>query len=147
MVTYRSVIAFVLMLLTTMLVSCSSVTEVKPLSYTTAQVEEIQTYAGDLLELRDRLPELADLVQKENWTFVRNFIHGPLGELRTKMIYLSRNLLPTDQAKADALAKEAFQSLVALDAAAEKADYKVAVRNLSKTVEGLNEFLELVPKG
>ncbi len=146
MVTYRSVIAFVLMLLTTMLVSCSNVTEVKPLSYTTAQVEEIQTYAGDLLALRDRLPELADLVQKENWTFVRNFIHGPLGELRTKMIYLSRNLLPTAQAKADALAKETFRSLVALDAAAEKADYKVAVRNLSKTVEGLNEFLELVPE-
>jgi photosystem II protein PsbQ len=145
MVTYRSVIAFVLMLLTTMLVSCSNVTEAKPLSYTTAQVEEIQTYAADLLELRDRLPELADLVQKENWTFVRNFIHGPLGELRTKMIYLSRNLLPTDQAKADALAKETFQSLVALDAAAEKADYKVAVRNLSKTVKGLNDFLELVP--
>jgi len=145
MVTYRSVIAFVLMLLTTMLVSCSNVTEAKPLSYTTAQVEEIQTYAADLLALRDRLPELADLVQKENWTFVRNFIHGPLGELRTKMIYLSRNLLPTDQAKADALAKETFQSLVALDAAAEKADYKVAVRNLSKTVKGLNDFLELVP--
>ncbi|MBD2037314.1 photosystem II protein PsbQ [Leptolyngbya sp. FACHB-321] len=146
MVTYRSVIAFVLMLLTTMLVSCSSVTETKLLSYTTAQVEEIQTYAGDLLELRDRLPELADLVQKENWTFVRNFIHGPLGELRTKMIYLSRNLLPNDQEKAAALAKETFQSLVALDAAAEKADYKVAVRNLSKTVAGLNDFLELVPK-
>lgn len=146
MVTYRSVIAFVLMLLTTMLVSCSNVTEAKPLSYTPAQVEEIQTYAGDLLELRDRLPELADLVQKENWTFVRNFIHGPLGELRTKMIYLSRNLIPNDQEKAAALAKETFQSLVALDAAAEKADYKVAVRNLSKTVAGLNDFLELVPK-
>ncbi|HEY9654566.1 MAG TPA: photosystem II protein PsbQ [Crinalium sp.] len=145
MVTYRSVIAFVLMLLTTMLVSCSNVTETKPLSYTTAQVEEIQTYAGDLLELRDRLPELADLVQKENWTFVRNFIHGPLGELRTKMVYLSRNLLPNDQEKAAALAKETFQSLVALDAAAEKADYKVAVRNLSKAVKGLNDFLELVP--
>ena len=147
MVTYRSVIAFVLMLLTTMLVSCSNVTETKPLSYTTAQVEEIQTYAGDLLEVRDRLPELADLVQKENWTFVRNFIHGPLGELRTKMVYLSRNLLPNDQEKAAALAKETFQSLVALDAAAEKADYKVAVRNLSKTVKGLDDFLELVPKG
>jgi photosystem II protein PsbQ len=147
MVTYRSIIAFVLMLLTTMLVSCSSVTEAKPLSYTPAQVEEIQTYAADLVALRDRLPELADLVQKENWTFVRNFIHGPLGELRTKMIYLSRNLLPSDQTKAAALAKETFQSLVALDAAAEKADYKVAIRNLGKTTESLNTFLELVPNG
>jgi photosystem II protein PsbQ len=147
MVTYRSIIAFVLMLLTTMLVSCSSVAEAKPLSYTPAQVEEIQTYAADLVALRDRLPELADLVQKENWTFVRNFIHGPLGELRTKMIYLSRNLLPSDQTKAAALAKETFQSLVALDAAAEKADYKVAIRNLGKTTESLNTFLELVPNG
>lgn len=146
MVTYRSAIAFVLMLLTVTLVSCSSVVEAKPLSYTSAQVEEIQPYAADLLALHDRLPELATLVQEENWTFVRNFIHGPLGELRTKMAYISRDLLPADQIKARELTKETFKNLVAIDAAAGKEDYKLAVRSLGKTVSSLDSFLALIPK-
>lgn len=145
MVKYRSAIAFVLMMITVTLVSLGSVAEAKPLSYTTVQVEERQTYAADLVALHDRLPELATLVQEENWTFVRNFIHGPLGELRTKMAYVSRNLLPSDQVKARELAKETFKNLVAIDAAAEKEDYKLAVRSLGKTVNSLDSFLALVP--
>lgn len=146
MVKYRSAIAFILMLITVTCVSFGCTAAVKPLSYTTAQVEEIQTYAADVSELRDRLPELATLVEKQNWTFVRNFIHGPLGELRTKMVYISRNLLPNDQVKARDRAKETFKSLVAIDAAAEKEDYKAAVRSLDKTIKGLDSFLELVPQ-
>lgn len=147
MVKYRSAIAFILMLITVTCVSFGGIAAAKPLSYTTAQVEEIQTYAAEVLALRDRLPELATLVQKQNWTFVRNFIHGPLGELRTKMVYISRNLLPDDQVKARDRAKETFKSLVAIDAAAEKEDYKAAVRSLDKTIKGLDSFLELVPQG
>lgn len=146
MVKYRSAIAFILMLITVTCVSFGCTTAAKPLSYTTAQVEEIQTYAVEVSELRDRLPELATLVEKQNWTFVRNFIHGPLGELRTKMVYISRNLLPDDQVKASDRAKETFKSLVAIDAAAEKEDYKAAVRSLDKTIKGLDSFLELVPQ-
>lgn len=147
MAKYRSAIAFILMLITVTCVSFGCTTATKPLSYTTTQVEEIQTYAAEVSELRDRLPELATLVEKQNWTFVRNFIHGPLGELRTKMVYISRNLLPDDQVKARDRAKETFKSLVAIDAAAEKEDYKAAVRSLDKTIKGLNSFLELVPQG
>ena len=145
MVKYRSAVAFILMLITVMFVSFSGVAEAKPLSYTTAQVEEIQTYAAEVSALRDRLPELATLVEKQNWTFVRNFIHGPLGELRTKMAYISRSLLPADQVKARDRARDTFKSLVAIDAAAEKEDYKAAVRSLDKTIKGLDSFLELVP--
>ena len=145
MVKYRSAVAFILMLITVTLVSFSGVAEAKSLSYTATQVEEIQTYAADVEALRDRLPELATLVEKQNWTFVRNFIHGPLGELRTKMAAISRSLLPADQIKARACAKETFKNLVAIDAAAEKEDYKAAVRSLDKTIKGLDSFLELLP--
>ncbi|MBW4581001.1 MAG: photosystem II protein PsbQ [Tildeniella nuda ZEHNDER 1965/U140] len=147
MVKYRSAIAFILMLITVTCVSFGCTAAEKSVSYTTTQVEEIQTYAAEVSELRDRLPELATLVEKQNWTFVRNFIHGPLGELRTKMVYISRNLLPDDQIKARDRAKETFKSLVAIDAAAEKEDYKAAVRSLDKTIKGLDSFLELVPQG
>ena len=149
MVKYRSAVAFILMLITVGFVSFSGVAEAKakPLAYTTAQVEEIQTYAADVSALRDRLPELATLVEKQNWTFVRNFIHGPMGELRAKMAYISRSLLPADQIKARDRAQAAFKGLVALDAAAGKEDYKAAVRSLDKAIKGLDSFLELVPQG
>lgn len=147
MVKYRSAVAFILMLITVTFVSFGCTTVAKPLAYTSAQVEEIQTYVAEVSALRDRLPELATLVEKQNWTFVRNFIHGPLGELRTRMSYISRNLLPDDQVKARDRAQETFKSLVAIDAAAEKEDYKAAVRSLDKTIKGLDSFLELVPQG
>ncbi len=145
-VKYRSVVAAILAFVMVALVSLGSVAEAKTLSYTSAQTAEIQTYAAEVVELRDRLPELATLVQKQDWTFVRNFIHGPLGELRAKMAYISRNLLPPDQTKARDFTKDAFKSLVALDAAAETKNYKVAVRSLDKTIKSLDAFLELVPK-
>ena len=145
MVKFRSALAFILMLIMVTLISFSGVAEAKSLSYTPAQVEEIQTYTAEVLALRDRLPELATLIEKQNWTFARNFIHGPMGELRAKMAYISRSLLPDVQAKARDRAKETFKSLVAIDAAAEKEDYKAAVRSLDQTIKGLNSFLELVP--
>jgi photosystem II protein PsbQ len=146
MAKYRSAIAFILMLITVTCVSFGGIAEAKSLSYTAAQAEEIQTYTAAVVELRDRLPELATLIEKQNWTFARNFIHGPLGELRAKMAYISRSLPPADQVKARDRAKETFKNLVAIDAAAEKEDYKAAVRSLDKTIKGLNSFLELVPQ-
>lgn len=146
MVKYRAAVAFMLAMIAVVLVGFSGVAEAKTLSYTPAQVEEIQTYAAEVSELRDRLPELAKLIQDENWTFARNFIHGPMGELRAKMAYISRSLLPTEQAKAREQANETFKSLVAIDAAAEKKDYKAAIRNFGKAVKSLDAFLDLVPK-
>lgn len=145
MVKYRTVVALILTVIAVMLVGCGSVTKAKTLSYTPAQVKEIQTYAAEVSELRDRLPELASLIQSEDWTFVRNFIHGPLGELRTKMAYLSRSLLPTDQATAREQASSTFKSLVAIDAAAERKDYKAAISNFGKVIKSWDTFLDLVP--
>lgn len=145
MVKYRAGVAFILMVVAVVLVGFSSAAEAKTLSYTPSQVEDIQTYATEVSEIRDCLPELAALIQSEDWTFVRNFIHGPLGELRTKMTYISRSLLPADQVKARAQVTETFKSFVAIDAAAEKKDYKAAIRNFGKATKSLDTFLELVP--
>jgi photosystem II protein PsbQ len=148
---YRSILAVILAFVTVIFISLGNVAEakklVKPPAYTSEQIVSIQQYASELSALRDRMPELADLIQKQDWVFVRNFIRGPLGELRTKMGYLSQNLLPTEQSESRKLAKSVFSNLVAVDQAAQDKNYKLAIRNYSETLRDLDLFLQLVPKG
>ena len=101
MVRSRSILSLILAMVAVFLISCSSPTVAKaPPTYTPAQIEQIKEYAPTLLALRDRMSEIPVLIQRRDWIGVRNFIHGPLGELRLKMTYITRNLLPTDQTKA-----------------------------------------------
>jgi photosystem II protein PsbQ len=150
MMIVRSILPLVLALVAVLIVNLGNVAAAKPpakaASYTAEQIEQIQEYAAGLTEMRDRLPELANLIQTQDWTFARNFIHGPLGEIRFKMLYLSRNLLPADQKKARDLAKLVTDNLVAIDKAAERQDYAAAVRNYAETVRDLDAFLQLVPQ-
>lgn len=145
----RSILSILLALVAVVLVNLGNVAEAKPVkapSYTPAQLETIQAYTTEVSALRDRLPELADLIQKQDWIFVRNFIHGPFGELRIKMLSLSRNLRPDAQAEASKVAKAVFDNLVAIDLAAQNKNYKVAIRNYAETVRDFDSFLQLVPK-
>ena len=143
---YRSILALALAFVTTLLVSCGSPTAKQPPTYTTAQIEQIQQYVSDIQKLGDRLPELAKLIQDENWVFVKNFIRGPLGELRVKMSGIERNLLPDVQPKARETAKELFKALVLIDESAQKRDYQSAIRNYAALQKDLNDFLALTPK-
>ena len=146
---YRSIVAAILALVIVMLVNLNLVAEAKtatPTTYTPDQIEQIQDYVAELSTFRDRLPELANLIQKQDWIYVRNFIHGPLGEIRATMLNVSRNLLPQEQAQARKVAKSVADNLVAIDRAALDGNYKVAVRNYAETVRDLATFLELVPK-
>lgn len=146
MTRFRSILAVLLAFVTAFLVSCSSGTEVKPPTYTSTQIEQIQQYAGEIEGMRSRLPELATLIQKENWTFVRNFIHGPLGDLRAKMSQIERNLLPNDKPKARDASKQVFEDLVGMDAAAQAQDYKTTIRSYAAIQKDINAFLDLTPK-
>lgn len=149
MIKYRSILAAVLAVVMVVLLSFSDVAEAKriakPPSYTSEQIAQIQAYASELSTVRDRLPELADLIQKQDWVFVRNFIRGPLGELRTKMMFVSQNLLGEDQKQARAAAKAVFDNLIAIDQAAQKEDYKLAIRNYAETLRDFDGFLNLLP--
>ncbi|MCL1474502.1 photosystem II protein PsbQ [Argonema antarcticum] len=143
---YRSFLALVLAFLTAFLVSCGTPEVKKPPTYTTAQSELIQQYVSGIEASRDRLPELAKLVQDENWVFVRNFIRGPLGELRSRIAGVERNLLPDARPKAREAAKELFESLVLIDQAAQNRNYKAAISNYAEIQKNLNAFLALAPK-
>lgn len=150
MAKYRSVLsvllAFALVLLLNLGAVAEAKTKAKPATYTPEQLELIQGYADELAAARDRLPELATLIQSQDWTFTRNFIHGPYGELRTTMLNLARNLLPSAQEPARKAAKAVFDNLVAIDQAAQDQNYKVAIRNYAETLRDFEAFLQLIPK-
>jgi photosystem II protein PsbQ len=149
MIKFRSVVATFLATLMVALLLFSNVAEARPVkssTYTSEQLEQIQDYVSELSAIRDRLPELADLIQKENWVFTRNFIHGPLGEFRLKLSTLSRALLPKAQAEARKLSNEIFEDLVAIDQAAQDRNYPAAVRNYAEIVKDFDAFLQLAPK-
>jgi photosystem II protein PsbQ len=149
MVKIRAIVSAALALLVVLVIGVGQVEAAKvkqPSTYAPEQLEQIQDYATDLQAMRDRLPELGKLVQQKDWTFVRNFIHGPLGELRIKMQNVSRTLLPDAQPAARKLAKDVFNDLIALDLAAQKSKADVAQREYSAALKSFDSFLALVPE-
>ncbi|HTL89692.1 MAG TPA: photosystem II protein PsbQ [Leptolyngbya sp.] len=147
MAKYRSILALIFCtLMAIVVVGCSGATAVKP-TYTPDMIAEIQGYSNDLSELSDRLPELQKLIQQENFIFARNFIHGPLGEIRVRMSRIANGLLPEEQKPARDLAKQIANDLVEIDQAAAANNYKEAIRSYGETVRDLNAFNTLIPQG
>lgn len=149
MVNFRSLIALILVLITTLMLSVSPVEAAKvkkPLTYTSDQIQQLGEYTADLQTMRDRMPELGTLINKKDWIFARNFIHGPLGELRVKMANVSRTLLPDAQPGAQKLAKEVFDDLVTIDLAAQNRNFPLAIKKYAEALKGFDEFLGLVPE-
>lgn len=146
MIRYRSILALILAAVTTLLVSCGSPSvAVKP-TYTASQLEQIQTSADTILALRDRLQELPPLIQQKDWNNVESFIHGPLGELRSKMSRLSRSLLTPDLQKgASAAAKDVFTHLNLIDEAAQAGDVTKALRNYNEALKDFDAFFKYLP--
>ncbi|HEY9631935.1 MAG TPA: photosystem II protein PsbQ [Coleofasciculaceae cyanobacterium] len=144
--TYRSILALILAMVTTLLVSCGSPKAVTPPSYTSAQIEQIQQLASTVTALRDRMPILEDKIQNRNWTDVGTYIHGPLGELRRSVNYLIRELLPQEQKAASEAAKDLFSRLQSIDIASTKGNYQVAVQNYQAALKDFDQILQRVPK-
>lgn len=146
MAKHRSILSIVLALVAVLLISCGSPTVAKVPTYTPEQIAEIQSYASGVSAMRDRMPELQALIEKEDWTFVRNFIHGPLGELRVKMSTVTRDLLPNAQKPARQAAKEVFDDLVTIDRAAEETNSDLAVLKYNEAIKAFDAFFQLVPQ-
>jgi photosystem II protein PsbQ len=149
MVRFRSILAVVLAIVASVLLiwgsPAAAARSVKPYVYTPAQLEQIQRYTDDVEELRDRMLEIPTLVQQQQWIDVKTFIHGPLGELRTKMFRLSRTLDPKVQKTAQTAAKEVFKHLILIDESADARDTTKALRNYNEALKDLDAFFELIP--
>lgn len=143
---YRSILALILALVTTFLISCGSPTAVKPPTYTPEQMAQIQRLASTVAALRDKMPILKQKIQNQNWTDVGTYIHGPLGELRRNVSYLTRELLPKDQKAANEAGKDLFNRLLNIDTASTKGDYQLAVQNYQAALKDFDDLLQSIPK-
>lgn len=143
---FRSILALALAAITVFLVSCSGAPVAKGPLYSDAQLEQIRVYTAGVDQLRDRLLELPAKVQAEDWTEVSSFIHGDLGELRTRMSGLARNLAPQKtQTAALAAAKNVFGHLNEIDEAATERDPSKALKNYNAALEDFEVYLKYLP--
>ena len=142
---YRSILALFLALVTTFLVSCSGPKAALP-TYTSDQLAKIEQLTTYVTALRDKMPILEEKIQNRNWTDIGTYIHGPMGELRRNVSYLTRELLPTDQKAANVAAKNLFNSLEQIDVAATKAKYDVATQSYQEALKDFETFLRTVPQ-
>ena len=147
MARYRSSLSLILVIVATFLVSCGSPTVAKVTkTYTAAQVEQIQQYVPDIVALRDRMSEIPTFIKRSDWINVSNFIHGPIAELRLKMTYVTRNLLPNDQQTAREAIRGLLDHLVKIEEAAQEGNAQQVVLNYREAVADINTFLEVVPQ-
>ncbi|MEM6254986.1 MAG: photosystem II protein PsbQ [Cyanobacteria bacterium P01_D01_bin.156] len=142
----RSIVGVFLVAIATLLVSCGGDNVAAPPTYTADQLAQISVYAKRIQTSKDRLPELAGYIRDDNWANIDNFIHGPLGELRTRMNRLAFSLLPDDKADALKLSDEISEDLEAMSAAVGVFDSNRTNQAYIRFAKDLSLFLDSVPK-
>ena len=143
---YRAVVGVLLAAIATFLVSCGGGPEAVAPTYTPEKIAQLQNYVGRLEASRERLPELLDYIEKDNWTNVDNFTHGPLGQLRAELLRLSAQLLPADQPKAKLLSEEILEHLENIDDASSDRDYGTAITQYRQFVDDFDALFSVVPE-
>ncbi len=107
----RSLLSLMLVLVATVLVSCSSPTASVPEVYTPEKLQTIKIYRIPVDIAKEEIFTLSGLISDQNWTDVKSSIHGPLGILRRDLRYLSEALLPDDKEKSLEIAEDLFVRL------------------------------------
>ncbi|WP_036478293.1 photosystem II protein PsbQ [Myxosarcina sp. GI1] len=143
---FRSILSLMLVLVATLVVSCGSPQASAPPTYTPEKIEKINTYRIPIDQVRERMPELGKALGQEKWADVSNFIHGPLGFLRSDMSSLSKFLLPEEQEKATVMAKDIFRHLEDIDLAARNKNYTQAMEEYKEVISDLDNYAELIPQ-
>ena len=143
---FRTIVSLILVIVTSLLVSCSSAPAAQiPTVYSPGKIEQLQVIATPVREYREQMTRLEGLIAKNNWVDTRTFIHGPLGHLRQDMNNLSASLLVKDQARANELAKNLFNHFERIDAAAKERNANVAVAQYNEAINDFNAYLKLIP--
>ncbi|MCT0206777.1 photosystem II protein PsbQ [Synechococcus sp. CS-1332] len=141
----RLALLAVALLLSVSLVACSGDQTRKPPTISPADMTLIARQAEGFLASKERLPELADLVNDRNWVFTRNLIHGPMQDLGRQMLYINQRLLPADRAEAGKRATKLKSSLAKLDEAARLQDGENLRKDYIKVATGFSAYAEVIP--
>jgi len=141
---FRPILSLILILATTLLVSCSGPNASAPPSYNAERLQKISIYRIPVDVAQTRLSDLGKFVSKEDWINTQSFTHGPLGLIRRDMTYLSRALVPDDQEQALEIAKDIFDHFDDLDAAAQEKNYSIAINEYKQLVSDFDVYLNYV---
>lgn len=144
---YRAVVGVLLAAIATLLVSCGGGPAAEAPTYTPEKISQLQNYVNRIEVTRERLPELARYIEKDNWINVDNFTHGPLGQLRSELTRLGNQLLPEDQEKAKFLTDDILGHLQNLDEASQARNYDKAIAQYGEFVDDFDAFFTLLPEG
>ena len=117
-----------------------------PNTISPADMAAITRQAEGFLSARDRLPELAALVNARNWVFTRNLIHGPMQEVSREMLYINQRLLPADRPEATKRANNLKNALAELDEAARLQDGEALRKAYIKVASGFGLYAQVFPE-
>ncbi|MFM7361450.1 MAG: photosystem II protein PsbQ [Cyanobium sp.] len=131
-------------LLSLSLAACSGASKAAP-SISPDDMALITRQAEGFLAARDRLPELAALVNDRNWVFTRNLIHGPMQEVSREMLYINQRLLPADRAEAEKRAEKLKTALAQLDEAARLQDAENLRKAYIKVASSFGLYAQVFP--
>jgi photosystem II protein PsbQ len=107
---------------------------------------QIERQAEGFLAARDRLPELAELVNERNWVFTANLIHGPMQEVGREMSYINQRLLPADLPEANTLAQNLKTALAQLDEATKLQDGDKLRKAYIQVASGFGRYAQVLPE-
>ena len=127
------------------LVACDGGGSAKAAVLSPEALAAIERQADGFFLAKDRLPELATLVNARNWVFTRNLIHGPMQEVGREMLYINKLLLPADQAQANQRATQLKTALADLDEAARLQDGDGLRKAYIKVASGFGSYAEVIP--
>jgi photosystem II protein PsbQ len=142
---FRPLLGILLAIAATCLVACGGPAAKIPTTYTPAILQQVELYTPAVAALRDRFPELEGYIQTKDWGNVQSFIHGPMGEMRTRVNRLANSLLTKDKPQAQAIAQELYTHLERLDEAAATNQQVIAGQEYRNALDDFDSFLSLVP--
>jgi photosystem II protein PsbQ len=126
--------------------ACSGAKASAPASLSPETISAITKQAEGFLAARDRLPDLAALVNARDWTFTRNLIHGPMQEVGREMLYINKLLLPADRPEAVERATKLKAAMADLDEAARLQDGEALRKAYIKVASGFGLYAQVLPQ-
>jgi photosystem II protein PsbQ len=127
------------------LAACDGGQSRKPPTISDVDMALIERQAEGFLAARNRLPELAELVNERNWVFTANLIHGPMQEVGREMSYINQRLLPADRPEANKLAQNLKTAMAQLDEAAKLQDADKLRKAYIQVASGFGLYAQVLP--
>ena len=127
------------------LAACDGSQSRKAPTISDADMALIERQAEGFLAARNRLPELAELVNERNWVFTANLIHGPMQEVGREMSYINQRLLPADRPEANKLAQNLKTAMAQLDEATKLQDGDKLRKAYIQVASGFGRYAQVLP--